>query len=71
MTTLSAQLHDEQLLTTEQVADITGIARATFEGWRCRKNGGPPFIKMGPQIIRYRWGTLRDWMRTRTVTVAA
>lgn len=56
------QLHDETLLTTEQVAELTGISRASFEGWRCRKNGGPPYRKLGPQIIRYRWADLRSWI---------
>jgi len=55
-------LHDETLLTTEQVAELTGISRASFEGWRCRKNGGPPYRKLGPQIIRYRWADLRAWI---------
>ena len=68
--TIPTVLTDEHLLTTDQVAHLTGIARQTFEGWRCRKNGGPPYIKLGPQIIRYRWGTLRDWMTTRTVSAA-
>ena len=71
MATLPAQLHDEQLLTTEQVAHLTGISRQTFEGWRCRKNGGPPHIKLGPQIIRYRWRTIREWMAAGTITHTA
>lgn len=54
-------LHPEQLLTTEQVAAITGISRQTFEGWRHRKNGGPKFKKLGPQIIRYRWADVCAW----------
>jgi predicted DNA-binding transcriptional regulator AlpA len=69
-TTIPTHLHDEKLLTTEQVAEITGIARATFEGWRCRKNGGPPHLKLGPQIIRYRWRELRQWMDARTTAAA-
>lgn len=67
MTTLSnlsflpANPHPEQLLTTEQLASITGISRQTFEGWRCRKDGGPKFKKLGPQIIRYRWADVCAW----------
>lgn len=68
MTTLiPAQLHDEQLLTTQQLAAITGIARPTFEGWRCRGNGGPKFVKLSPQIIRYRWADVRAWREASTV----
>lgn len=55
-------LHDETLLTTEQVAELTGISRSSFEGWRHRKDGGPPYRKLGPQLIRYRWADLRAWI---------
>jgi predicted DNA-binding transcriptional regulator AlpA len=59
-------LTDDHLLTTEQLAAITGIARQTFEGWRCRKNGGPAPTKLGPQIIRYKWQTVREWIEAGT-----
>lgn len=65
------QLHEEQLLTTDQVVQITGIAKQTFEGWRCRKDGGPEFKKLGPQIIRYRWLDIRTWRDSGTVTPTA
>ncbi|MFL6600169.1 MAG: helix-turn-helix transcriptional regulator [Steroidobacteraceae bacterium] len=71
MATLPAQLHDEQLLTTEQVATLTGISRQTFEGWRCRKDGGPKFTKLGPQIIRYRWLDIRQWCDAGTIVPTA
>lgn len=57
-------LHPEQLLTTEQLAAITGISRQTFEGWRSldpKRRGGPQFKKLGPQIIRYRWADVCAW----------
>lgn len=56
------KLHDETLLTTEQVAELTGISKTTFESWRCRRNGGPVYRKLGPQLIRYRWADLRAWI---------
>lgn len=72
LTTLPAQLHDEMLLTTQQVAALTGISRQTFEGWRTpRRSGGPKFTKLGPQIIRYRWGTVREWIAKNTACSAA
>lgn len=61
MTTIPAQLTDETLLTTHQLAALTNISRQTFEGWRCRQNGGPPFKKLGPQLIRYRWADVKVW----------
>ncbi len=65
------QLHDEQLLTTEQVVQITGVAKQTFEGWRCRKDGGPLFKKLGPQIIRYRWADVKAWRDAGALTTVA
>jgi predicted DNA-binding transcriptional regulator AlpA len=57
MTTLT----DETLLTTQQLAELTNISRQTFEGWRSRGNGGPPFKKLSPQIVRYRWADYVAW----------
>jgi predicted DNA-binding transcriptional regulator AlpA len=55
------ELHPEQMLTTEQLAAITGISKQTFEGWRSRKNGGPKFRRLGPQLVRYRWADVCAW----------
>jgi predicted DNA-binding transcriptional regulator AlpA len=65
-------LHDETRLTTEQVAHITGISKQTFEGWRSRsRKNGPAYEKPGPQLIRYRWGTVRAWLEASTVKMTA
>ena len=61
MITIPAQLHPEALLTTQQVAALTNISRQTYEGWRARKNGGPAYKKLGPQLIRYRWADVCAW----------
>lgn len=62
------QLHEETRLTTEQVAAITGISKQTFEVWRSRnRKGGPSFEKLGAQLVRYRWGTVRAWLEASTV----
>lgn len=68
---MSTHFADDQLLTTEQVAALTGISRATFEGWRSRKNGGPEAIKLSKQIVRYRWRTVREWIEAGTVAQTA
>jgi predicted DNA-binding transcriptional regulator AlpA len=69
---IPVELHEESLLTTEQVAAITGISKQTFEGWRSRsRKGGPDYHKLGPQLIRYRWGTVRAWRDSHTVKSAA
>nr|WP_298717249.1 helix-turn-helix domain-containing protein [uncultured Steroidobacter sp.] len=65
------ELHDEARLTTEQVAHITGISKQTYEGWRSRnRKGGPSYERLGPQLVRYRWGTVREWLEASTVKVA-
>lgn len=63
MTTIPAQLHDEAMLTTKQLADLMNISRQTLEGWRYRKNGGPKVTPLGPQLIRYKWADVRQWQR--------
>jgi predicted DNA-binding transcriptional regulator AlpA len=68
---LPARLHDETLLTTEQVAALTNISRQTFESWRYRKNGGPKYMKLGPQIIRYRWADIKSWRDSGAVSSGA
>lgn len=58
---ITAPYHDEQMFTTQELANITGISRPTFEGWRSRKNGGPLPTRLGPQIVRYRWADVKAW----------
>lgn len=64
-------LHPEKLLTTEQVAAITGISQHTFERWRCRRDGGPKFQKLGTNTVRYRWADVKAWVDAGTVTPTA
>jgi excisionase family DNA binding protein len=48
-------------LTTAQAAEYCNIKVKTLE--RHRQNGtGPPYIKVGPRIIRYRREDLDAWM---------
>jgi predicted DNA-binding transcriptional regulator AlpA len=64
MATIPAQLHDETMLTTQQLAALTGISKYTFERWRHLKNGGPKAKELGPQLIRYRWADVKAWRDT-------
>ena len=49
-------MQDEQdeLLSTEQMAKLIGVAPNTLEVWRCTKRVNLPYIKIGPRIVRYR-----------------
>ena len=69
---LPARMHPEQMLTTEQVATLTGISKQTLEGWRCRNpDAGPKFKKLGPQLVRYRWLDVQNWINRYDTTSAA
>jgi predicted DNA-binding transcriptional regulator AlpA len=70
MATIPAQLHDETLLTTQQLVALTNISKFSFERWRCKGDGGPPCIKLGPQIVRYRWADVRAWRDAGTTAAA-
>jgi hypothetical protein len=70
MATLPAQLHDETRLTPEQASIATGRTLKALSTMRTRKEG-PAFERQGPQVIRYRWGDLRDWLAQQRVATAA
>ena len=50
-----------RLMTTKQVAILTNLQPNTFAAWRCRKSGGPPWIKIG-RLVRYSEGAVMDWL---------
>ncbi len=62
---------ERELLTTDEVSAITGIASPTLESWRCRRIGGPPFIKLSKGMIRYRRADLDAWLNRNLVTPTA
>ena len=49
------------LLTEEETATILQVHRATLSRWR-QRGGGPPFVRLGPKLIRYRRSELRAWV---------
>lgn len=55
----------EILLTVEEAAARLKISKHTLNRWRVTGEG-PPFIKYGPRLVRYREGALDEWARTRT-----
>lgn len=60
---------DEILLSTEELVEWTGFSKQAFEGWRARRNGGPPYIKFS-QKVRYRRGDVKAWIESQRVTPA-
>jgi predicted DNA-binding transcriptional regulator AlpA len=47
-----------------ELAELHGIPRKTLERWRKHKSG-PPWIRIGPRLIRYPTGELNRWLATR------
>ena len=39
--------------------------------WRVRKDGGPAFIRLGTNTVRYKWRTIQEWIDKGTVTSCA
>lgn len=53
------------LLSPSDVAALLGVSRRTLDGWRMTGEG-PPFVKVSPQIIRYRADALAQFIDERT-----
>jgi len=47
-------------LTTKEAAEFLRIGKSTLEQSRLN-GGGPPFVKFGPKVIRYRVLDLEEW----------
>jgi len=58
-----AELHalpDDSLLTAQEAAAFLRLKYGTLAWYRCQ-GGGPAFTRVGPKLIRYRLGDLRDY----------
>ncbi len=55
----------ERLHKTEGAAEILGVSPRTLEDWRW-KGGGPPFIRLSRNCIRYRHSRIMEWAEQRT-----
>ncbi|MEF8699541.1 MAG: helix-turn-helix domain-containing protein [Candidatus Accumulibacter sp. UW20] len=60
-----AELHalpDEALLTAQEASAFLRLKYNTLSWYRCN-GGGPAFVRVGPKLIRYRLGDLREYVR--------
>jgi predicted DNA-binding transcriptional regulator AlpA len=57
--------YDDDLMNTSAVAEWLGISTQWLEIGRCKKYG-PKFVKLGTNLIRYRRGDVRAWLKERT-----
>ena len=51
----------EPLLNTDQAAEFLALSRRTLEGYR-RKGGGPLFVALSRNVVRYRRADLDSWI---------
>lgn len=59
-----------RLLTTEDVAEITGLSPETLAQWRWLKKE-IPFVRLGTKCVRYRQSDIDAWLAKRLVSVAS
>ncbi len=60
-----AELHalpDEAMTKPEEAAAYLRLKRATLAWYRCH-GGGPKYVRVGPKLIRYRMGDLREYAK--------
>jgi excisionase family DNA binding protein len=58
-----------RLLTTEDVAEITGLSPETLAQWRWLKKE-IPYVRLGTKCVRYRQSDIDAWLAKRLVSVA-
>ena len=56
------QLPDDALLTAQEAAEVLRLKYTTLAWYRCN-GGGPAFVRVGPKVIRYRMGDLREYAK--------
>lgn len=47
-----------------EIAAYLRLAPGTLANWRC-KGGGPPFVKEGNKVLRYRGIDVLEWLAAR------
>ena len=58
------------LLSPNEVAEITGLSIETLAQWRSQRRG-IPFVKVSRNCVRYRQSDLDRWLEERIVSVVA
>ena len=61
--------YDKVLLTTPEVADITGNTISTIATWRCTRKVNIPYIKIG-KSVRYRLSDVIKFLDDMTTNQA-
>lgn len=56
--------HQDQILSSKELEQLTGLKRRFWESRRI-KGDSPPFIRISDKCIRYRWGDVLQWFEQR------
>ena len=59
-----------KLLTTVEVAEMTGLSPETLAQWRWLKKE-IPFVRLGKKCVRYRQSDIDAWLEKRLVSVTS
>jgi excisionase family DNA binding protein len=59
-----------RLLTTDEVAELTGLSRETLAQWRWLKKE-IPFVRLGKKCVRYRESDIDAWLAKGLVSVTS
>lgn len=54
------------MLSTAQAAHYIGVTKGCLDRWRLQGKG-PPWIRIGTRIIRYRIEDLDEWLRNNRI----
>jgi len=60
----------QKLLTTDEVAEITGLSPETLAQWRWLKKE-IPYVRLGKKCVRYRQTDIDAWLAKRLVSVVS
>lgn len=58
----------DQLLTTDEVAELLGVSRWTVVAWRTPKEG-PEHVRVGPRLVRYRRSDVHAFLDAADIEV--
>ncbi len=58
------------LLTVQQVSELTGISVETLNQWRSQEKG-PPYLKIEGKLVRYRKADLIEYFNRCRVSASA
>jgi predicted DNA-binding transcriptional regulator AlpA len=62
----------DELLTTEAVAHWFDVSTQFLEIGRSKKyKYGPPFVRVGPKVVRYKRSAVLRWLESRTFNSTA